>query len=234
MRIVLSLVALCAMSLTAFAQNPPSPGPGNPCPIQPSGVKGLVERGPLQPVVRPGSTKPDTAPVAGAEIVVKDSKGNEVAKTKTDKDGKYNVYLHPGKYTVVGPKSGIRPGHWTRDIEVKAGQWLELNIKLDTGIRQNVKPAATTRHKLDLANLPDKLTVKVGDSIVFKASASPSSFAGWKLDANGAKLLKEALIRIYPPQLVVNQAGSGKLEIMYRDQPRGPVKSKVIELTVNP
>jgi hypothetical protein len=231
-----AVLALGSFTLSAFADNtPPSPGPGNPCVARArSGIEGTVDRGPVQPVARPG--QPDTAPMGNTEIVVKDEKGKEVARTKTDKNGRYEVELPAGKYTVVGPRNGIMPGNWKKDVEVKANQWLKLNIHIDSGIRTPVRPAAAkalgTHHKIDLSKpLPAKLTVKVGDSINFNGL----NFASWKVtDANGVKLLQQAMITVFPPQLNATKAGTGKLEIRYRDPQLNSIQTHVIELTVQP
>ncbi len=237
-KILLSLVAVGALSLAAFADTtPPSPGPGNPCLIRPgSGVEGVVERGPTQPIVRPGQK--DTAPMTNTTIIVTDEKGKEVARTKTDNDGRYEFKLPVGKYKVVGPRTGLRPGNWTKEIEVKANEWQKLNIKIDTGIRTPVRPkgvALPVVHKLDLgANLPTTLTVKVGERIVFTSNAAGARFSGWKLDANGVALVETAPQRIFPPILVGSVAGKGKLEIFYTVNPNGPTQSRVIDLVVLP
>jgi hypothetical protein len=228
-----AVLALSSFTLSAIAQsNPPSPGPGSPCLIrQGSGVEGTVDRGPVQPVARPG--QPNTAPMKNTEIVVKDENGKEVARTKTDKDGRYEFKLPAGKYTVVGPRNGIMPGNWTKEIEVKANQWLKLNIHIDSGIRTPVRPPAPKAigadHGIDLSQpLPAKLTVKVGDRIFFKGQG----FASWKVtDSKGVRLLQQAMITVFPPELGAMKAGTGNLEIRYKDS-KGQMQTHIIELTV--
>lgn len=235
-KLLLSLVAIGVSAVAAFADSPPGPGPNNPCLIRPgSGVQGTVDRGPIRPIVRPGET--NTAPMVNTEIVVKDAAGKVVARTKTDKDGYYEFALPPGKYTLVGPRNGIMPGNWKQDVEVTK-TWVRVNIHIDSGIRTPVRPQPVAptptgvKHSIDVDNVPASLTVNVGDVIVFKSRLVGAKFAGWKLDANGVTLVREALIRIFPPQLVVWTEGKGKLEVLYRDHVGGQVRSKFIDLEV--
>lgn len=220
---------------------PPSPGPGNPCLIRKgSGVEGLIERGPLQPVARPGQK--DTAPVAGAIIVVRNQKGREVARVFSDKNGLYEINLKPGKYklVVVWPRSGISPSPWSKQIEVKNGQWQNLKIKLDTGIRTNVRPngranlPGPVQHNVSFTQLPATLTLKVGEDIVF---TNVRKFEGWKVstnDTNVRPLVRQLPQRIEPPLLRAERAGSGTMEVSYRLHRNGPVHTHKIAITVQP
>jgi hypothetical protein len=222
-----AVLSLCTVTLSA------STAPATASPARSgSGIEGIVIHwsagpNPGKPIARPAPR--DRGPMSNVEIVVKDVNGKEVARTKTDKNGRYEFKLPAGKYTVVGPRNGIKPENWKKDVEVKANQWLNLNIHIASGIRvvapvPAAKPARVN-HKVDLAQLPAKLTVKVGDTIRF----SGPNFVSWKVI--GGNLLEQSLIDIFPPQLVVVKAGTGKLEIRYKDS-KGRVQTHLIDLTV--
>jgi hypothetical protein len=101
-------------------------------------LTGLVLAGPTCPVERdPPDPACDDRPVEGAEIVIVDVRGNEVARTRTDAAGAFAVTLPAGEYQLV-PQSveGLlgTPGPTT--IVVEDGVDLEpLTIFYDTGIR---------------------------------------------------------------------------------------------------
>lgn len=82
---------------------------------------------------------PTSAPLKGAVISVRiTSNGKEVARTRTDKNGFYKVWVQPGDFTVVGlpPEPGAAlPKGETKTTTVRAGGCTTLNLSYDTGIR---------------------------------------------------------------------------------------------------
>jgi hypothetical protein len=247
MRFLLSACAVFALSLVASAddaKNPAKPGPCNPCLVKPgTGVEGSVNRGPIQPVGKPGQK--NTAPVANAVVKALDANGKEVARTKTDKDGYYELKLKPGKYTLVGPRGGIPPRNFKKDIEVLQRGWTRVDIKVDTGIRTPaVKPVAPKGvalpvvHKVDLSAkvLPATLTVKVGEEIVFTNSkVGGRLFVKWSAvadDDSNAVLIKQLPQRINPPILAGARAGKGELTVTTKPSARGPESTHTIKITV--
>lgn len=88
-----------------------------------AGIQGEALRYPLQGIVPVDPYKPKPQPVVNVEFVAKDAKtGKVVARTKSDKDGKYKLVLPPGTYT----------------LEAKSGDWV-YNEKVTVGTNQFVK-----------------------------------------------------------------------------------------------
>jgi hypothetical protein len=97
-----------------------------------SGLHGIVERGPIQPVCKVGT--PCTAPAVGAELVFSRN-GSIAARVRTQAGGRYTVRLAPGAYSVrlsPAPRiGGITP----REVHVTGGAARRLDFMIDTGIR---------------------------------------------------------------------------------------------------
>ena len=108
-------------------------------PSQPTGtLEGQVTIGPLQPVQREGEVTVVPPEVyAARKVMVYDTSGKNLIK-QVDIDGKghYQVELQPGTYTITLKPSGIdRSGEVPRQIEIKSGETVTINIDIDTGIR---------------------------------------------------------------------------------------------------
>jgi hypothetical protein len=107
-------------------------------PPPPSGIRGLVLLGPTCPVeASPGENAPEPCltPYA-AELVVLDSENVKVATIMSGSDGRFTVDVAPGEY-VVAPKSGTDsyPIANPVSVTVVSGQYAEIQINYDTGIR---------------------------------------------------------------------------------------------------
>ncbi|MCU0482790.1 MAG: carboxypeptidase-like regulatory domain-containing protein [Chloroflexi bacterium] len=103
------------------------------------GVAGRALAGPVCPVV---SDPPDPAcsdrPVPGAEVVVRDAGGAEVARATTAADGTYAIALSPGDYSVVAlPVEGLMGTPEAQPVTVPADLETPVQVDLvyDTGIR---------------------------------------------------------------------------------------------------
>ncbi len=100
-----------------------------------AGLQGMVTAGPTCPVERVGAP-PCVAPLA-ATIVVKTAAGVEVTRFRSAADGTFRVDLAPGTYTLVGISPN--PSGLPRPIPVTAtvisGQYVQVNVTFDTGIR---------------------------------------------------------------------------------------------------
>jgi hypothetical protein len=100
-----------------------------------SGVRGQVLLGPTCPVVQEGSPCPDE-PVE--DVVVRaQSDGETVAEATSGSDGRFELELPPGRYTleaIVGPDG---PGMFAKpiDVTVSAGAFVEVVVPVDSGIR---------------------------------------------------------------------------------------------------
>lgn len=98
-----------------------------------SGIHLVATIGPTCPgPERPGQVC--TKPYQG-EFVVTDSGGTEVAQATTNQDGQTLINLSPGTYTVTLKIEGRFPSGAPVNATVAAGQYAEVNIELDSGIR---------------------------------------------------------------------------------------------------
>lgn len=100
-----------------------------------SGVRGRVLLGPTCPVEIEGSPCPDE-PIAGVEVrAIRD--GEPVAEATSDAQGRFELVLDPGNYTleaVVGPDG---PGMFAKpvDVTVSSGAFVDIVVPIDSGIR---------------------------------------------------------------------------------------------------
>jgi hypothetical protein len=123
--ITLLLFAGCASSGAQVLE--PGSGEGE------QGVYGQATIGPMCPAVREGETCPDKE--YQAEIVIEDGNGQRVARFETDAAGRFRVALEPGNYRIV-PQPGESIEHAGEQVvTVGAGQWVEVPISYDSGIR---------------------------------------------------------------------------------------------------
>lgn len=87
------------------------------------------------PVERADSPCPDR-PLADTEVRVLNERGDVVATTRTDRDGRFEIHLAPGSYTVVpvldepGPPSPIPV-----PVVVRPHRFAEITVPVDSGIR---------------------------------------------------------------------------------------------------
>jgi hypothetical protein len=100
-----------------------------------SGVRGQVLLGPTCPVVQEGSPCPDE-PLGGVEVRAL-ADGEVTAQTTSGEDGRFELELPPGRYTleaVVGPDG---PGMFAKPVAVTvtAGAFVEVVVPVDSGIR---------------------------------------------------------------------------------------------------
>lgn len=100
-----------------------------------SGVRGQILLGPTCPVVQEGSPCPDE-PVGGVEVRAL-TDGETIAETTSGEDGRFELELPPGRYTleaVVGPDG---PGMFAKPVAVTvtAGAFVEVVVPVDSGIR---------------------------------------------------------------------------------------------------
>ena len=97
------------------------------------GIDGLVLLGPQCPVVQQDSPCPDLA--YEATIDVWDSRGGHVTRVRSGPDGRFQVGLRAGDY-VLEPRSGT-PFPYAGPVEVTVvrGEWTELTVYYDTGLR---------------------------------------------------------------------------------------------------
>jgi hypothetical protein len=98
-------------------------------------LEGMITRGPLSPVERPGA--PNAGPVAGARLEITTPNGSKVASVESNSAGKYSVPLAPGTYlvTVISPAGAFNRPNPPASVVIKAGETTHFDIRIDTGIR---------------------------------------------------------------------------------------------------
>ncbi len=112
-------------------------GPGGPtsvpsAPID-SGIRGYVQLGPTCPVVT--RDVPCTTPYA-ALLVILDIEQQEVARVTSGEDGRFEVLLAPGEYTITPTPGGDSlPSAPPLSVSVLPGSFTEIEINYDSGIR---------------------------------------------------------------------------------------------------
>jgi hypothetical protein len=99
----------------------------------PSGVHGIVTRGPIAPMCV--AEQPCTQPAKNTTLLFS-RYGHVVARAKTDDAGRYHLRLPSGTYRVgltSTPKvgRGIEPDH----VRIRTGRYVRLDFSIDTGIR---------------------------------------------------------------------------------------------------
>ena len=99
----------------------------------PSGLRGVVTRGPITPVCV--AEQPCDAPAKHATLIFS-RHGSVAGRTTTDTEGRYRVQLPPGLYQVsraVGSKigRGLEPDQ----ASVRLGRFVRIDFSIDTGIR---------------------------------------------------------------------------------------------------
>jgi hypothetical protein len=102
-------------------------------PSAPQGIEGVVLIGPQCPVVSLHEPCPDLPYEATIDVRVRG--GDSVARVRSDADGTFRIGLRPGAYT-LRPESGDPfPIATEQDVDVTAGEYSEVTVHFDTGIR---------------------------------------------------------------------------------------------------
>jgi hypothetical protein len=120
-----SLAALASLSLMIGCGAPTAPSE--------TGLNGIVERGPVQPVCQIGAAC--DAPFAATFAVREGSR--EVATFRSDSQGQFKVQLPPGGYSVVPSTDApiISPQAQVKDVVVGSTGFTTVLLHFDTGIR---------------------------------------------------------------------------------------------------
>ena len=100
-----------------------------------SGIRGVVVRWPVRPSSRIGET--NSAPMPNMIVSVQSaSGGTEIARHTTDKNGRFQFNVSPGKYVIVPvPQAGSRVLARKQTVEVKENAMVDVVLTCDTGIR---------------------------------------------------------------------------------------------------
>ncbi len=79
--------------------------------------------------------EPDSAPLANATLVVETATGS-IKTVTTDEQGHFKIELPPGRYSIRAEKIGMKGrGCGLKDIEVTAGEFKQVSLQCDTGMR---------------------------------------------------------------------------------------------------
>ena len=131
--VVLRVAALSVLTVALLAgcrdgSDPTVDDPPN------SGVRGVVTAGPRCPVVVQGSPCPDQ-PWQGA-VRIATSAGEVVSTVETDDRGRFEAPLSEGRYEVIAETEQDRlPTASPQTVTVPQGEWVEVTLTVDTGIR---------------------------------------------------------------------------------------------------
>ncbi len=100
-----------------------------------SGIQATITIGPMCPVVRIEQPCPDHP--YQAEVIVRDASGAEVARGEANADGVIRLGVFPGDYQVEArsPQGTAYPRAASVPAHVIAGQWTDVAIIMDSGIR---------------------------------------------------------------------------------------------------
>lgn len=130
LRAGLSAALFAVIVLAACGPGGPSPVPSAPLD---SGIRGFVRLGPTCPVET--RDVPCTTPYV-AVLVILDADDREVARVTSGEDGRFEVLLPPGEYTIAPTPGGDPlPSAPPQSVSVVAGSFTEIEINYDTGIR---------------------------------------------------------------------------------------------------
>jgi len=103
-------------------------------PASPSGIRGVLLLSPSCPVDRTDLPCPPSAG-AGIMLSVFDEAGREVARTRTDSDGKFFLLLSPGMYTLENGGKTPFPSFSPISVKISEGEFTDIAITADSGIR---------------------------------------------------------------------------------------------------
>ena len=115
------------------ASETPASGTKTPAPGLTTGIRGLVTIGPTCPVERADSPCPDRP--YEATIQVLDTGGNVVTEVRSDADGRFEVELPAGTYTLHPVTGSTPPSARDQQVTVRQGEVTEVAVQFDSGIR---------------------------------------------------------------------------------------------------
>ncbi|MBI5298147.1 MAG: carboxypeptidase regulatory-like domain-containing protein [Chloroflexi bacterium] len=128
----LLLLAGCASTPQAYPNDEPVPAYTNP-PGQ-SGIEGQVFIGPACPGPQSETTDCPDRPYQ-ATLQIMNPQGELVLEIQTDEEGRFRVQLPSGKYVLHPVTSGRYPTASEQAFTVTVGQFTELIVTYDSGMR---------------------------------------------------------------------------------------------------
>jgi hypothetical protein len=98
-----------------------------------SGVEGQVYLGPMCPLVQEGQPCPNQP--YQATLTVNGQDGRRITQVQTDQQGHFKVSLKPGSYILHPESPNVMPMAAEQVFGVIAGQFTQLTVTYDSGIR---------------------------------------------------------------------------------------------------
>ena len=120
-------IFLVCLLLVLGACSPASPAPAD------SGIQGQVSIGPVCPAMQAGMDCADK-PYPGSFTILT-SKGKEVTQFQADANGIFDIHLAPGDYILRPESPNIFPFADEQPFTVLPGQFTQLTVTYDSGIR---------------------------------------------------------------------------------------------------
>ena len=125
--------SMIVQTVTEWASALMVPAATAPAPESGQGIEGRATIGPMCPVVSDDNACPDKPYHGTLRIVGAD--GKQVAELTTAADGSFSLVLPPGEYTIQGTGEAAYPRAAPVDVSVSPGQFTQILISFDTGIR---------------------------------------------------------------------------------------------------
>ena len=116
--ILIILLATCSFQEPAHAE---------------SGVEGQVYLGPMCPLVQEGQACSDQP--YQATLTVNGQDGRRITQVQTDQQGHFKVSLKPGSYILHPESPNVIPMAAEQVFGVISGQFTQLTVQYDSGIR---------------------------------------------------------------------------------------------------
>jgi hypothetical protein len=109
--------------------------PGTPSPTPTSGIEGQVIEGPMcpGPVAIGGNNCPDQP--YQATISILDANNKPMTQFQTDSPGYFKIVLPPGTYILHPETDKPFPHAADQSVTVRDGQYTQVTIMYDTGMR---------------------------------------------------------------------------------------------------
>ncbi len=135
-RLAAAIGLVLVLGLFIGACEPPPVDPGA-TPAVESGIRGTVILGPTCPTgSSPGANDPVPCLTPySAQLVVLDEENNVAGRVTSDADGTFELVLAPGKYIVTPLSGDPYPIAQPISVTVAAGEFVEVQLNYDTGIR---------------------------------------------------------------------------------------------------
>lgn len=98
-----------------------------------SGLEGQVFIEPVCPLVGPGQECPDQP--YQTLLTINSASGGRVTQVQTDPQGRFRLALEPGQYILHPASPNVIPFAEENSFSVVAGQFTQITVNYDSGIR---------------------------------------------------------------------------------------------------